>query len=115
MTYPDLEHVQPLPWRAMPTADNGVWRLVDANGVPIVPGLTEQEARLICEAVNSYHRHRVQCDQALRLARQATKGWACYARTKAERGELARLRAGIDKVEDGLMAALWTEEVSREQ
>lgn len=33
---------------------------------------------------------------ALRLAKQATNGWACYARTKLEHREIARLHQDID-------------------
>lgn len=37
-------------------------------------------------------------DDALRLAKQAVNGWACYARRKLEHDEIARLHAAIDEL-----------------
>jgi hypothetical protein len=40
-----------------------------------------------------------QRDELLRLAREATNGWACYAKRKVEHDEIARLHAAISKAE----------------
>ena len=37
-------------------------------------------------------------DAALRLAREATNGWACYAKRKIELDEIARLHRELDAV-----------------
>ena len=34
--------------------------------------------------------------EALTLAKQATNGWACFAKTKAEHADIARLHRAID-------------------
>jgi hypothetical protein len=36
-------------------------------------------------------------DAMVKLAKEATNGWACYARTKAEHAEIARLHSEINK------------------
>ena len=41
-------------------------------------------------------------DEALRIAKEATNGWACYARTKKEHDEIARLHRAIDSLTAGL-------------
>jgi hypothetical protein len=40
--------------------------------------------------------HRLKALQ--KLAREATNGWACYARTKREQDEIARLHREIDAI-----------------
>lgn len=37
--------------------------------------------------------------KALKLAKEATNGWACYSRTDRERDEIARLHREIAKLE----------------
>jgi len=37
--------------------------------------------------------------RALRLAKEATNGWACYAKRKAEHAEIARLHRAIEILE----------------
>jgi len=44
---------------------------------------------------------RVQVAQALRLAKEATNGWACYAKRKIERDHIVRLYQEINAVELG--------------
>jgi hypothetical protein len=40
-----------------------------------------------------------QRDELLRLAKEATNGWACYAKRQIEHDEIARLHAAIARVE----------------
>lgn len=42
--------------------------------------------------------------EALTTAREATNGWACYARTKMEHAEIARLHLVIDAAHASLTA-----------
>lgn len=41
-----------------------------------------------------------QVEQLRRLAKQATNGWACYAKTKREHDDIARLHGEIDAIVD---------------
>jgi hypothetical protein len=40
-----------------------------------------------------------QRDDLLRIAQEATNGWACWARTKKEHDEIARLHGAIGSVQ----------------
>ena len=42
---------------------------------------------------------RTQRDEAVRIAKEATNGWACYAKRQAEHDEIARLHRAIAKAE----------------
>jgi hypothetical protein len=46
-----------------------------------------------------YDERTAQRDAALSAAKHATNGWACYARTKKEHAEIARLHGVIAKLE----------------
>jgi hypothetical protein len=46
-------------------------------------------------------RQHARSEQLRFLAKQAVNGWACYARTKHEHAEIARLHAAIDALADG--------------
>jgi hypothetical protein len=71
----------------------------DMNGDLTRPALavpmTEREAETILLLTEV----EAQRDELLRLAREATNGWACYATRKVEQDEIARLHAAITKAE----------------
>lgn len=44
------------------------------------------------------HRLQEELEKTLRLAKEATNGWACYATRQSEHDEIARLHQAIDAI-----------------
>lgn len=74
-------------------AKGGYRNLENANAV-IAMLLRELEALRDAGAARGE-----QAEQALRLAKEATNGWACYAKRKAEHDEISRLHLEIARLE----------------
>lgn len=56
--------------------------------------------RLLLRAAEAVEAAEARADQLRRLAKEATNGWACYAKRKIEHEDIARLHHEIDAVSD---------------
>jgi hypothetical protein len=69
-----------------------------AHGDRLLPDASEH-AQIIADRINKLRAAPALPSDALgKLAKEATNGWACYARTKREHADIARLHSEIDKL-----------------